>query len=224
MPWVAPANGVARILGSWFPADLVQALLATRVSTDKHRVMAASVRHLRLVRACAADVVTWDCRNVFIGRGTPQLGFRRSIWANSHKIEDDVGRKEAMRRFRQDVEKSPILLAQLPDITGTCLVCRTSEDGHASALQGLCDLHGMAHGFDRVVMIGKLGREVGNLDRLRDSLLVCDSPAYEPCHGDFMASAIPPPTSCAAKRLGQRASFHEGSKKKATSLISWHLA
>ena len=52
------------------------------------------------------------------------------FWVNNHKIEGDVDRKEAILRFRRDVERSSILLAQLLDITGETLVqhCRTCED------------------------------------------------------------------------------------------------
>ena len=58
---------------------------------------------------------------------------------------------------------------------------------------------------------------VENLSLWRDTFLVCDCPAHEPCRGDFLASAIPCPTACAAKRRGQHASSHEGSKREATS-------
>ena len=51
-----------------------------------------------------------------------------------------------------------------------------------------------------------------NHDCLRDTLLVCDCRAHEPCHGDFLASATPP-TACATKRRGPQASSHEGSKR-----------
>ena len=72
------------------------------------------------------------------------------FWANDHKNEGGVDRKEVILRFRQDVERSRVLLAQLPDITGGVLVChcRSSEDCHAN---------GMAFGFGKVVLIGKQG-------------------------------------------------------------------
>ena len=64
----ASSPGVAPAIGPKF-----RALVATRVSTGGNRVMAAAIRHLRLVRACVADVVTWDYTHVKLGVRHPGL-------------------------------------------------------------------------------------------------------------------------------------------------------
>ena len=68
--------------GPWYLPDLVWSFLGTRVSTEEYRAMAASAHYMRSVRACDAHVC--------IGRETPRMGLRRSVWANSHKFEGDV--------------------------------------------------------------------------------------------------------------------------------------
>ena len=77
--------------------------MATRVSADEFRVMAASVHHLCSVRAYAANVATWDHKQVYIGKETPRIGRRCSVRANSQMTEGHVVRKEAIRSFRHDL-------------------------------------------------------------------------------------------------------------------------
>ena len=86
-PLVAPVVDVAGTLVSAAPCPR---FAGDELSPNEYRVKAAAARHLYVT---AEDAVTRDCKHVYIGRETPRMRLRRSVSANSHKIDSDVDRK-----------------------------------------------------------------------------------------------------------------------------------
>ena len=121
--------------------------------------------------------------HVYIGRERPRTGLRRPVWANSHEFQGDVCREEAIHRFRQDDGTSPLV--------GTALSWQSPFwPGIQCGCLSLKYTRWAAEETD----------VVEDLDSLKDILLVCDGPAHQPCHGDFIALAIPTTRSAVRAR------------------------
>lgn len=62
----------------------------------------------------------WD---VYIGRAMPRQGLRTSKWANHFKVGQDGTRDDVIRKYREHIMKTPVLLAQVGDLRGKRLAC-----------------------------------------------------------------------------------------------------
>jgi Domain of unknown function (DUF4326) len=61
--------------------------------------------------------------DVYIGRGVPRAGFRRSKWSNPYEIGKHGTRREVILKYERHLLANEELMGALPELRGKVLGC-----------------------------------------------------------------------------------------------------
>ena len=134
--------------------------VGARVPTGAYGEYLAARTALTPKATSVSQVAIWKAHHLYVGRACPRLKLEASVWANPFKASGPEGRytpERAVALYEAYVRADPSLLARLPQLSGTVLVChcRTDAPCHRQVLIKLFDELVRAPVEQQVVYVGK---------------------------------------------------------------------